>query len=72
MVGLSGIEPLTSRLSGVRSYHLSYRPACAVGRLPLVTIRVAVVMGNDGNDVERPVHEVAPTVLTSEEESTPF
>ncbi len=27
MVGLSGIEPLTSRLSGVRSYHLSYRPS---------------------------------------------
>ena len=26
MVGLSGIEPLTSRLSGVRSNHLSYRP----------------------------------------------
>ena len=25
-VGLSGIEPLTSRLSGVRSNHLSYRP----------------------------------------------
>ncbi len=26
-VGLSGVEPLTSRLSGVRSNHLSYRPA---------------------------------------------
>jgi hypothetical protein len=25
-VGLSGLEPLTSRLSGVRSNHLSYRP----------------------------------------------
>jgi len=26
MVGLSGIEPLTSPLSGVRSNQLSYRP----------------------------------------------
>ena len=30
MVGLSGVEPLTSRLSGVRSSQLSYRPNVAL------------------------------------------
>ena len=28
MVGLDGLEPSTSRLSGVRSNHLSYKPMC--------------------------------------------
>jgi hypothetical protein len=28
-VGLSGLEPLTSSLSGKRSNRLSYRPGCA-------------------------------------------
>jgi hypothetical protein len=31
MVGLSGFEPLTSRLSAVRSSQLSYRPVVASG-----------------------------------------
>ena len=30
MVGQDGLEPSTLRLSGVRSNHLSYRPAAAV------------------------------------------
>ena len=28
MVGLNGLEPSTSRLSGVRSNQLSYKPKC--------------------------------------------
>ena len=31
MVGLDGLEPSTSRLSGARSSHLSYRPLFALG-----------------------------------------
>ena len=33
LVGLSGFEPLTSRLSGVRSNQLSYRPNAAFTHL---------------------------------------
>ena len=33
MVGLGGLEPPTSRLSGVRSNHLSYRPMPGVSNL---------------------------------------
>ena len=33
MVGLSGFEPLTSRLSAVRSNQLSYRPVVPLARL---------------------------------------
>ena len=32
LVGLDGLEPSTSRLSGVRSNHLSYRPVLSFGR----------------------------------------
>jgi hypothetical protein len=32
MVGLGGLEPPTSPLSGVRSNHLSYRPVLTVVR----------------------------------------
>ena len=33
LVGLSGLEPLTSRLSGVRSNQLSYRPIIMVKQI---------------------------------------
>ena len=32
MVGLGGLEPPTSRLSGVRSNHLSYKPIKLIDR----------------------------------------
>jgi hypothetical protein len=35
VVGLSGLEPLTSRLSGVCSNHLSYRPRARASPRPL-------------------------------------
>ena len=42
MVGLDGLEPSTSRLSGVRSNHLSYRPF-PFGGSPFVSIMVPMV-----------------------------
>ena len=39
VVGLSGLEPPTSPLSGVRSNHLSYRPT---SRVALFTINQAI------------------------------
>ena len=34
MVGLGGLEPPTSRLSGVRSNHLSYKPITMGLKIP--------------------------------------
>jgi hypothetical protein len=46
MVGRVGVEPTTSRLSGVRSNHLSYRPHCTLLAPNLMTRRVAA--GGEG------------------------
>ena len=46
LVGRGGLEPPTSRLSGVRSNHLSYRPAVRLRRpAPLPTLRAAILGG---------------------------
>ena len=47
LVGLSGLEPLTSRLSGVRSNQLSYRPACCPIFSSLKTEQRANTAGTD-------------------------
>ena len=58
MVGLSGFEPLTSRLSGVRSSQLSYRPNTAFNHLararapalqPTLTQRNIIKKSGDDN-----------------------
>ena len=52
VVGPNGLEPSTSRLSGVRSNHLSYEPISVAGRFhrpnlfAAATFRLAVVETN--------------------------
>ena len=48
MVGRGGLEPPTSRLSGVRSNHLSYRPASR----PAVPARGLPVEGHEARATE--------------------
>ena len=40
LVGLSGLEPLTSLLSGVRSNQLSYNPVCKIWQPPTFPYRL--------------------------------
>ena len=39
-MGLSGLEPPTSRLSGVRSNQLSYNPVCKIWQPPTFPYRL--------------------------------
>ena len=49
LVGLDGLEPSTSRLSGARSNHLSYRPLFLRWSLVLVHLSDYVAGGDEGN-----------------------
>ena len=46
VVGRGGLEPPTSRLSGVRSNHLSYRPQTLYRILQSVTRKVGLEYGS--------------------------
>ena len=46
LVGLGGLEPPTSPLSGVRSNHLSYKPLCIPIKWSLKTKQEAVLASN--------------------------
>ena len=53
MVGLRGLEPPTSRLSGVRSNHLSYKPMFLIHSresLKRIGIRFSQTYGGDKRD----------------------
>ena len=50
LVGTSGLEPPTSRLSGARSNHLSYAPLWLSSRFPSCTSG-----GDDGNRTHDPL-----------------
>ena len=47
IIGLNGLEPSTSRLSGVRSNQLSYRPICCYERCSL-KIKQPIVLNPSG------------------------
>ena len=47
LVGLSGLEPPTSRLSGARSNQLSYKPICLCGASHSSYSLVTCVTGGD-------------------------
>ena len=56
LVGLSGLEPPTSRLSGVRSNRLSYKPIFPASRLSglLATVAVPLLLRSSGASFDSP------------------
>ena len=48
-IGLDGLEPSTSRLSGARSNHLSYRPLFTHGYSVRPSCRLFAGGGDEGN-----------------------
>ena len=52
MVGSSGLEPPTSRLSGVRSNHLSYEPILKGAPLSLEVSTSCLSLTTSGGDEE--------------------
>ena len=54
LVGTSGLEPPTSRLSGARSNHLSYAPMWLLSSFLLVRAAFAAG-GDDGNRTHDPL-----------------
>ena len=49
-MGTSGLEPPTSRLSGVRSNHLSYAPIIELRSKTVDTVRLPPSLGGDEED----------------------
>ena len=54
LVGLDGLEPSTSRLSGVRSNHLSYRPLFSAA-FKFDSGQLSLSGGDDGNRTHDPL-----------------
>ena len=61
-MGLGRVELPTSRLSGVRSNHLSYRPSCAA---TTYRMRRAFSLSGDGVVTNRPLHGLQPVTQLS-------
>ena len=53
MVGTSGLEPPTSRLSGARSNHLSYAPSWFIRGSPLSSFAFLEALASGGDDGNR-------------------